>query len=905
VRILGGILALSLLAVPQEAGAAGTVPLGSFGDSGRVATALGGHPQADTSRATVVQPDGRVVVAGTSDGRLAIARYALDGSLDPEFGGGQGFTTSEPGRPVGVHAVTLDSEGRIVVAGSLGDSHELQDVFVARYLGDGTLDPSFGDAGIVVHDLGASETCSDVLVRPSGEVLCGVDARPGHASDFVLIQWTSDGELDPAFGSGGVVTTSWATGSRDLLGGIALGPDGSVVAVGRTDGSPYEDIGVARYLPSGGLDPDFGEGGLVKVSFGESDFARDAVVRPDGRIVVLGGTSPTVDSFMFVGLTADGELDPAFGAGGQAIIAAGDDDEPRSIALQPDGRIVAAGSSRVPENRARFSLVRVLPDGSADPTFGGDGSVMTSVYANPDPVDDEANDVALDTAGRVVLVGYVWRGHFATLRFLPDGSLDPTFDGDGRAFTTIRPYYSVGVSGVLEQADGGVVVAGTYLLRYERAGTRIPYVARYLPDGSLDPGFGDGDGVVTFEPGTDSGLAGLEVAPDGDLIVAGGVALTGGGTGFYVTKLDPDGGLDAAFGDAGTKVVDLGPNVIARGLAVGTDGAVVVAGWSKPETSWHGMALLRLLADGTEDPGFGAGGVVITSSPDRSEAAVDVAFLSDGSIVAAGTLDAFDDHVLADWAVAKFHADGAVDQDFGSGGIVRTNLERDEFSESFDQVGAVAVDDDGQITVVGHSDWNKSPSSRRFALARYTSQGAPVARFGGDGVVVTELRAGGGHFSDVVTDGPGVIVAGTLSRLGGRDDFALARYTENGVLDTGFAQGGMLTTDFFGDDDYGGALSLGPNGTATVAGSIGDGAGSALLGVARYALGYDAPPPEGPPPPDPPGEGDDAGPGLKPPASNGAPPAEGGRKRRGNSCKPTRSARRGKCVKRTKKRKRR
>ena len=455
--------------------------------------------------------------------------HAAAGDLDPAFGTGGKVVTdlSRDGRSDEANAVALQPDGRIVVAGS-AEGAAGTDAVVARYRPDGNLDSTFGTGGRVVTDLsrtGRSDQARTVLVQPDGRILV-VGTAFGGGADFALARYRSDGTLDPTFGTGGRVTTD-VSGGDGMAAAAALLPDGRIVVAGTVFSATGADFALARYRPDGTLDPTFGAGGTVRVDVsgtGSHDFAEAVALQPDGRIVVAGSADVHIgdgfanEAFALARFRPDGTLDPGFATGGRATTDFGLEAPTRpgsardvafSVALQPDGRIVAAGAAAVPPRRSFgsdsvFALARYQPDGTLDPGFGNGGKVTTAVG----DADGSAAEVLVQPDGRLVAIGSAAMGDpfdertvFALARYQPDGSLDATFGSGGTATTSLGAHSEAAAGAV--QPDGRVVAAGSTTT----GSTSDTALARYLgtppPDvlGTSETGYylaGADGGVYTF-----------------------------------------------------------------------------------------------------------------------------------------------------------------------------------------------------------------------------------------------------------------------------------------------------------------------------------------------------------------------------------------------------------------------
>ncbi len=388
-----------------------------------------------------------------------------------------------------------------------------------------------------------------------------------------------------------------------------------------------------------------------------------------------------------------GALDPSFGSGGIVTTAIGADARIESIALQPNGDIVAGGESEpcYPNCDSSFTLARYHPDGSLDPTFGTQGIAKTTVGLHC-----LLSDLAIQQDGKIVVVGTAYyldgTSAFALARYTPDGSLDPTFGTGGVVTTTIEAQGLAGAAGVTLQPNGKIVVVGSNEspdLEHSQV-----VLARYDADGSLDHSFGTA-GLVTASVGpSDRGQA-VGLQPDGKIVVAGAGNL-------LVARFHADGSLDDTFGRGGMVGAPPGSEISAAyGIALQPDGKILVATID---------GLFRYDANGSRDSTFGQNGIVTAPNPYFAAVAV----RPDGKIVGAGTA----------FTLARYKPDGSLDQSFGIGGS--TTLPGVGF-------GAIRLTPDGKVVGGG-------VKGRQFALARFLQQGYALAvkvKGSGRGVVTS------------------------------------------------------------------------------------------------------------------------------------------------------------------------
>jgi uncharacterized delta-60 repeat protein len=369
-RLVNSVLEVLLCLVAASPAVALAAPGGldpSFGNGGIVITSFGGT---DVASAVVIQSDGKLVVAGQTNiagnTTFALARYNPNGGLDPAFGAG-GLVTTDFGSTDQAFAVALLADGRIVTAGRRGS-----DVIVARHNADGSLDSLFGSNGRVITNFGATEQALALVVQSDGKIVVAGRTNKDGNFDFALARYESGGTIDRAFGTNGLVTTDFG-GSVDRAFAIALQPDGKLVVAGGSDAN----FALARYNSDGSLDPSFGAGGTVITTFGGSDQASAVILQPDGKIIVAGETDTgTSIDFALARYMPDGSLDGAFGSGGRVTtnFTGTSDDLGSAVALQFDGKILVGGTSD-----DNFALARYTPEGVLDSAFGSEGKVTTNL----------------------------------------------------------------------------------------------------------------------------------------------------------------------------------------------------------------------------------------------------------------------------------------------------------------------------------------------------------------------------------------------------------------------------------------------------------------------------------------------------------------------------------------------
>ena len=384
----------------------------------------------------------------------------------------------------------------------------------------GALDPSFGTAGKVTTAIGVTSAASSLVRQADGKLVAAgfSDTTSGSSPIFALARYNANGTLDTGFGSGGAVTTAFGS-NGDQAYGLALQADGKLVATGfHNNGFGDNDFAIARYNTDGSLDPSF-NGGKVTTSFGSSSESAGPVLQqPDGKLVVAGSTcTGGVCDFALVRYNPGGSLDSSFNGTGKVTTSIGPgDDEPTAMVRQPDRKLVVAGLSQQGPSWD-FALARYDTNGSLDTSFNGTGKVTTAIGT----IDDEAFALVLQPDGKLVAAGSSYTGaattyDFALVRYNADGSLDTSFGGSGKVTTAISPA-NESLEGLVLQPDGKLVAAGS-----SNNGTNEDFaLVRYKADGSLDTTFG-GTGKITTPIGSGDDVANALVRqPDGNLVAAG------------------------------------------------------------------------------------------------------------------------------------------------------------------------------------------------------------------------------------------------------------------------------------------------------------------------------------------------------------------------------------------------
>jgi uncharacterized delta-60 repeat protein len=435
----------------------------------------------------------------------------------------------------------------------------------------------------------------------------------------------------------------------------------------------------------------------------------------------------TLAALAATAVAAPGDLDNNFGAFGKASASFSSfNDKASAVAIQPDGKIIVAGQCFFTSNSVANSdlcIARFTANGLLDSTFGGDGKVATAFTAS----EDRLRAVALQPDGKIVAVGNCASINICLVRYTATGSLDTSFNGDGKVSTPGGPGIS-GAASVVVSADGKLIVGGSCDATF--------CVLRYNPDGSPDTSF-SGDGKVVTSLGTSvSYVATVLLQPD-DKIVAIGYCYgppPGQYQRFCAVRYNANGSVDTLFSVDGRVDVQIGDaHAYANDAALQPDGKIVIAGTCDPATggTLFRFCLARFTTSGALDSTFSTDGQTFTTIGTGSATASAVALQPDGKIVVAGACT--NGNSDNDFCLVRYSGSGSIDSSFTTDGRVITPIGSDD-----DIPAALAIQSDGNIVVVGTC--GPSGSNNDFCLARY--EGGPYdARicsldFDGDGKVL-------------------------------------------------------------------------------------------------------------------------------------------------------------------------
>ena len=399
----------------------------TFNDDGMVTTVI--DVNADYIFSIAIQADDKTVAAGmamiSGANQVALARYKLDGSLDSTFGTNGIVLVSVGGLSDAASSVAIQTDGKIVIGGSTYNT--TLDFLAIRFLTDGTLDTTFSGDGIAIIPIGSTnDVCRDILIQSDGKIILSGKSQVSSGSNaFGLARLNTDGSLDTNFGTGGVLTTIFGTNSGDFSDclGIGLQSNGKIVATG-----------------------EFGQFSGP----GAMPFAR---------------------------YNTDGSLDNTFGSGGQMLIFQDTTfSDGLGITIQSDDKIIIISDDSQMSQDNDLVIARLDQDGNPDNTFGSNGVVISDLFG----ADDYGSSVIMQPDGKILVSGYAFNGTSLmdpfVARFNTNGTSDLTFGTSGAVFSDFGTGGNTSSSLAL-QSDGKIVIGGC-----ENAGATADFaLARYIP----------------------------------------------------------------------------------------------------------------------------------------------------------------------------------------------------------------------------------------------------------------------------------------------------------------------------------------------------------------------------------------------------------------------------------------
>lgn len=675
--------------------------------------------------------------------------------------------------------------------------------FYAGHTQSGFPDPSFGKNGIVTTDMGShfkyTHSARQVLVHPDGSIYINLNGSFGGTS---ISKRLANGAIDSSFGING-----YSKAIASLVEAFfAFQPDGKIIIAG-SNNTGTGLSGIARLDADGLPDSTFGDNAFLATSFKPVSVA----IQADGKIVIAASTD--IPGFLVARYNINGSIDNSFNGTGQIIAdfvykippdRGGTDSieiktgAASSITIQKDGKILAGGSAMTELGGNKFAIARFNTNGTIDSSFDTDGKQTTLVG----DASSTSYSVALQDDGKTVLAGYAiiaGINRFAVTRYNTDGSLDKSFNGTGVQIANLGSDIQIGNSVAL-QKNGKIIIAG-----YTLNGSNNDFaVARFNTDGSPDNTF-DTDGLLTTDiQNTSDDYAGSVAIQNDEKIIVAGYSVINNNAAFVLVRYNTDGGLDNTFDKDGKLEGDYNQgNTSFNATVVQLDGKVITAG-----RTWNGsnfdFAIVRYNTDGSLDGTFSDDGKQVTDFGADDEA-ISLVVQPDGKIIVGGSSN-------IKFALARYNTDGSLDAGFSEDGKITIAMGFSDWAKS------VALQADGKIILAGHSYIDANYDSAYFAIARINSNGTLDNTFSSDGKVFTDFENSPSFANAVTIQNDGKIVVAGRSYINGHDNLSIARYNTDGSLDNTFSLDGKQNNAFGPNDYFGMSMAIQPDGKIVAAG---------------------------------------------------------------------------------------
>ncbi|MDX2128194.1 MAG: T9SS type A sorting domain-containing protein [Chloroherpetonaceae bacterium] len=760
-------------------------------------------------RDVAIQTDGKIIVLTNSNG---LFRLNSNGAVDSTFGT-NGYSSILLGSNPELWAIAIQSDGKIVVAGK-ANSFGTDDFVIARFNANGGADLSFSGDGVAMFGIatGAQDVAYGLAIQPDGKIVA-VGTTSANGTDWGMIRVNTDGTLDGTFTNGQITQTA----SNDGLYAVTLQSDGKIVVAGYVVESSEQRAALGRFNSNGVRDSTFDADGtrIDDYGIGSQNF-NSVKIQADGKIIAAGAFSSGATATAIVGrYNTNGTNDNSFDNDGRVTISAISTRQAfTKLELQIDGNIVCSGYAGANLDKDDFFVIRLQPSGAFDNTFNTNGRVLTDFNANT----DQARGLAIDGTGKLVVAGlvddFVGNVNVGVARYNSNGTLDNSFAIQTTGSTNIRDAGAGSeiIRDLAQQSNGKIIAVGSLF------GNLDWCVTRYNQDGSTDTTFitsGNSNVYFSFANGVSESATCVVVQSD-DKILVGGYTQVSGTNRFALARFNANGGLDNSFaGGQGYIISTLASSEIYDVLAL-PNGKIIVAGWN--DDTQDDFEVFQYNSDGSPDLGFGSAGQVSIDIVGTSrQVAYALARQADGKILVGGTTNT----AGGQFAIARINADGTLDNTFDTDGKVTIDIV--SANTNNESIYAIQLQTDGKIVVGGTVASTTSGIHNNFALARLNSNGSLDNTFGTNGTVVTDFNTREDGCLDIKVLSDGKILAAGYAVTGTTNDsreIAVARYLSTGALDNTFGTNGKVQIDAggFQREDLGYSLLVQSNGRIIVGG---------------------------------------------------------------------------------------
>ena len=683
----------------------------NFGIAG-IATRLGsGYEREQPLMA--IQPGGKIVVVKTAsdynnvllgiyDHDFLLFRFNADGTLDNTFGNNGNVFTDFNRQDESNAKITILPDGKIILTGSTNTCQygSCYDGILARYNVNGTLDESFSGDGKLILDFGddIESICAAFLQENGALLLSGISgAYDSNDINFVLARINSDGSFDSTFDGDGILLSPFNYNYLTIT-SVVMQSDGKFVTGGSIlDINDYtNDFVFFRFNNNGSLDITFNGAGIKILdmsgydSWYENERFFSANLQPDNKILAIGYANDAVfnTDFALARINTDGNLDTDFNGTGKLYLSYGQSETYFSKAIVlPNGKILVVGKTRFGDNYNDYymAVARFNTDGTPDTSFDNDGKEYIPFY---DLISSSGTEISLQPDNKIIVAGITYNNvnftEIAIAKLNPDGSLDETFDGDGKLTlalpSAVNESYSYSKMKILP--DGKILVSGS--IQFPSTNEQNVFVARLKSNGSLDETF-NGTGIMTADLNTNPQVAwdydnitDIILQSNGKILAVGNTtSLSGTDLDMVILRLNDNGSLDNTFDNDGIRILHFSDYWDqALTVALQDDGKIIVGGLSSGESAAY-FALARLNSNGVLDTSFGVDGKQTTDmGPYWTDMINSIIIQADGKIIAAGYAEIINNGV-GGGGIARYNTNGNIDTGFGDNGKVLSSYAGD------------------------------------------------------------------------------------------------------------------------------------------------------------------------------------------------------------------------------------
>jgi|GEM_PF-1320719 len=616
-----------------------------------------------------LQSDGKILLTDYN----SVSRYNSNGTLDTTFGTNGTYSYSMPsGTSFSINNIAVQSDGKIVL--SAYEDLYLNNVsnvnFAAlRLNSNGTIDTTFNGTGKISKDINKSDNAESVAIQTDGKIiLAGTTTTTTGNQFYTAVRFNSNGSIDSTFGSAGVVAGN-NTLAGYLSGGIALQSDGKIILAGN---SSFGGTKTVRLNTNGILDTTFNGTGAVTTNFAVYvDTAESVAIQTDGKIVVTGSkydATAHTSEYYVLRYNTNGTLDTTFNSTG-VVLASIDKTKPNTAAdvkIQSDDKIVVCGTSYV-GSYEDIAIIRLNTNGTLDNTFNGTGKVTSGFLKSGS---DVIQKLAVQSDGKILAAGYTSSNNISLARYNANGTLDTSFSAKGYVTNNFQHTYfgnSFNSLAVLSQTDGKVLVVGDYYS--STSNNQEIFVRRYNASGTVDATFGT-SGMASLGINANWTFSNAAILQTDGKIMIVGSSYVGTDNVFTLVRFNTNGTLDTTFNGTGFLNTTISVSSTGNSILLQPDGKILVGGWITNGAD-RDLLLMRYNSNGTLDSTFNGNGKVTQGVGTGNDEILKLALQADGKIaVLSNYVNTSGNGRLA---LQRYNSNGSLDTSFNSTGQLLTD----------------------------------------------------------------------------------------------------------------------------------------------------------------------------------------------------------------------------------------